>query len=181
LLILKGSIKKSLDISSLKKVTQAKIVQEFTTKKNPSIDDCFESFRLPEVLDKNNLWYCPRCKVHVQASKKIEIYKVPPILIIHLKRFKIHGFYREKLTVPVTFPLKNLDISQHIIGDKPELYDLFAISNHFGALAGGHYTASVFVEDQKKWFNCNDSEISEATELSDVSSYVLFYKAKNIV
>ena len=31
--------------------------------------------------------YCPDCKEHVQASKKFDLWKVPEILVIHLKRF----------------------------------------------------------------------------------------------
>ena len=53
-----------------------------------TIDDCFEEFKKPEILDEQNMWYCNKCKTHVQATKKIEIYKVPPILVVSLKRFK---------------------------------------------------------------------------------------------
>ena len=40
------------------------------------------------MLDENNMWYCNKCKEHVQANKTLEIYRAPPILIINLKRFK---------------------------------------------------------------------------------------------
>jgi len=106
------------------------------------------------------------------------VYKVPQVLIIHLKRFRTQGYTREKLTTQVNFPVDNLDISQYVIGDqKPGPYELFAVSNHFGALVGGHYTASVKIGP--KWFYCNDSEISETKELSETSSYVLFYRQKS--
>jgi len=57
-------------------------------KMEVSIDDCFEEFKKPEILDADNMWYCNKCKAHVQATKKIEIYKVPPIMVVSLKRFK---------------------------------------------------------------------------------------------
>ena len=57
-------------------------------KMEVSIDDCFEEFKRPEILDADNMWYCNKCKDHVQATKKIEIYKVPPIMVVSLKRFK---------------------------------------------------------------------------------------------
>jgi hypothetical protein len=41
-----------------------------------------------ESLDGMNKWYCPRCKTHVPAVKKIEIWKLPPVLIVHWKRFE---------------------------------------------------------------------------------------------
>ena len=31
--------------------------------------------------------YCPECKDFVQASKKFDLWKLPDILVIHLKRF----------------------------------------------------------------------------------------------
>jgi ubiquitin C-terminal hydrolase len=144
-----------------------------------TIQDCFRAFSHPEVLDKNNSWYCPYCKTHVQAIKKLEIYEVPKILIIHLKRFKTIGYHRDKVTVPIAFLKENLDISEYVIGHKPDLYDLYAVSNHFGTLTGGHYTATAKHPDSGKWFECNDSSISETLEISETSSYVLFYKAKN--
>ncbi len=41
------------------------------------------------------------------------------------------------------FPLQELDLSQYVLTQQgvPPTYDLFAISNHFGGLGGGHYTA----------------------------------------
>lgn len=109
----------------------------------------------------------------------MDIYKVPPILIIHLKRFKTHGYYREKLNAIVNFSEKGLDISDFVIGpEKPPLYDLFAISNHFGNLGGGHYTATCYDSHQEKWFEFNDSKVSEARDICSAASYMLFYKAR---
>lgn len=152
--------------------------QDLVQSGSASIYDCFSCFSEPEILDKQNEWFCPKCRKHVQASKVLEVFKVPQVLIIHLKRFRIQGFSREKLTTPVNFPVDNLDVSQYVIGDqKPGPYELFAVSNHFGALAGGHYTASVKLDS--KWFYCNDSEIAETKDLSETSSYVLFYRQKS--
>ena len=53
-----------------------------------TIADCFRQFNRPEKLTFENEWFCDKCKQHKQAVKKIEVYKIPPILIITLKRFK---------------------------------------------------------------------------------------------
>lgn len=151
------------------------------THNGVSIQKCFQAFSMPETLDKHNSWYCPYCKTHVQATKRLEIYRVPPILVIHLKRFKIHSYMREKNNFPIEFPKENFDISDFVIGEKPPLYDLFAVSNHFGTLLGGHYTATVYNTSKGRWYECNDSQISETSNISDTASYVLFYKAKNSV
>ena len=145
------------------------------------IKKCFEMFRTPEELEKDNAWYCPTCKTHVQAIKKFEIYKVPPILVVHLKRFRSRGYHREKLNIPVNFPERELDISEFVIGPEPvPKYDLYAVSNHYGSLGGGHYTATCFNSYQERWVEFSDSNASTAREISPTASYLLFYKANNI-
>ena len=37
------------------------------------------------------------------------------------------------------------------------LYDLFAVSNHYGGLGGGHYTA--YAKNNGKWYDFNDSSV----------------------
>ena len=54
-------------------------------------------FQLTEQLDKQNLWYCPSCKEHRQAWKTLEVYSLPPVLVLHLKRFRTTGAYRAKV------------------------------------------------------------------------------------
>ena len=39
-------------------------------------------------MSKDNKWFCPRCKQHREAWKTMEIWKLPPILIVHFNRFK---------------------------------------------------------------------------------------------
>ena len=79
------------------------------------MDDCFDLFTQCEELTDENSWMCPKCKKQTNAYKKLCISSVPPILIIHLKRF----FYRSKtsnfkLTTPVWFPVTGLDMSKYI-------------------------------------------------------------------
>jgi ubiquitin carboxyl-terminal hydrolase 4/11 len=57
-------------------------------KSGIDIDQCLEEFKKPEALDEDNKWYCNKCKDHVLITKSLEIYKLPPVLIISLKRFK---------------------------------------------------------------------------------------------
>lgn len=44
------------------------------------------------------------------------------------------------------------------------VYELFAVLNHSGAIAGGHYYAYIKNLETQKWFNFNDSNVSEITE-----------------
>lgn len=41
--------------------------------------------------------YCPCCKKHQQAMKKLDLWRLPEVLVIHLKRFSYTQFTRNKL------------------------------------------------------------------------------------
>ena len=123
-----------------------------------SIEDCFMEFKKTEILDEDNMWYCNKCKEHVRAKKQLEIYKAPPIFIINFKRFKQGGGqsrylgmfgggggYGQKIDLDVSFPLESLDLTKHVMGQdyngEKLIYDLYAVSNHYGNMGFGHYTA----------------------------------------
>lgn len=46
-----------------------------------------QTFLQPEQLDAEDSWYCGRCKAHVQADKKLDLWSLPDTLVVHLKRF----------------------------------------------------------------------------------------------
>ena len=90
-------------------------IQSTNTVTTATLSDCFELFTEREHLTDENSWLCPKCQKQTNAYKKLCISSVPPILIIHLKRF----FYKSKtsnfkLTTPVWFPITGLDISKYI-------------------------------------------------------------------
>lgn len=92
--------------------------------------------------------YCPCCKKHQQAMKKLDLWRLPEVLVIHLKRFSYTQFTRNKLETFVDFPTTDLDLSPYIANksEQPSShYHLYAISNHYGNMGGGHYTASIYV------------------------------------
>ena len=41
----------------------------------------------------------------------------------------------------ITFPVEGLDLSKFVLKGDQSIYDLYAVSNHYGGLKGGHYTA----------------------------------------
>jgi ubiquitin carboxyl-terminal hydrolase 4/11/15 len=61
-----------------------------------------------------------------------------------------------------------------------EIYDLYAVSNHFGSLNGGHYTAFCQNSLDKKWYEFDDSSVSSISASSAVTkaAYVLFYRRR---
>jgi len=146
--------------------------------------DCLKLFTKDEQLGKDDPWYCSECKEFRQAFKKFDIWTAPPILIIHLKRFSYRNSWREKLEQFIQFPLENLDISDFVIGPKESnaIYDLYAVSNHIGAISHGHYTAFARVRDDGKWYCYDDQSVKEiqAPNVCSANAYVLFYKRRDI-
>ena len=170
-------------------------------KKDVSIDDCFDEFKKPEILDQDNQWYCNKCKTHVQATKKIEIYKAPPIFIVSLKRFKqeksSHKFYGmygggghgQKIDDQVVFPLEGLDMSKYIIGNETKeesmIYDCYAVSNHYGNMGFGHYTAYGQNPLDNNWYEFDDSSVRMVNKsnlqqtIVTNAAYNLFYRRRD--
>ncbi|XP_066540811.1 ubiquitin carboxyl-terminal hydrolase 8 [Hoplias malabaricus] len=146
-----------------------------------SLQDCLKLFSKEEKLTDNNKVYCPHCKCLREFTKKLEIWKIPPILLVHLKRFWYEGRWKQKLQTTVDFPLENLDLSQYVIGPKSNLkrYSLYAVSNHYGGLDGGHYTAYSKNATREHWYKFDDHEVSEISTSSVKSSaaYIFFYSS----
>ncbi|XP_026567118.1 ubiquitin carboxyl-terminal hydrolase 11 [Pseudonaja textilis] len=160
----------------------------YTPKKNPvKLQECIELFTTMETLEEENPWYCPTCKKHQLATKKLDLWSLPEILIIHLKRFSYTKFSREKLDTLVEFPIQGLDFSDFIIKPQKETdaslykYDLIAVSNHYGGLRDGHYTTFARNKDTGTWFYFDDSSVSAVSnnQIESKAAYVLFYQRQD--
>ncbi|KAM6388315.1 ubiquitin carboxyl-terminal hydrolase 8 isoform 2-T3 [Pluvialis apricaria] len=144
-----------------------------------TLQECLRLFSKEEKLTDNNRFYCSHCKTRRDSLKKIEIWKLPPVLLVHLKRFSYDGRWKQKLQTSVDFPLETLDLSQYVIGPKNNLkrYNLFSVSNHYGGLDGGHYTAYCKNASKQRWFKFDDHEVSDisASSVKSSAAYILFY------
>lgn len=119
-----------------------------------SVEDLLDEFVKEEKLSEDNMWYCPECKKHQQAQKKFDLWKMPDVLVIHLKRFSNERAFRDKIDTFIDFPIDGLNISERVEGrkvaerlkmtdslqtlsatvdtDESLIYDLYAVDNHFG-------------------------------------------------
>mgnify|MGYP005861914013 CR=1 FL=1 len=66
----------------------------------------------------------------MQAFKKFDLWSVPPVLIIHLKRFsETGGMWRSKLNTTVNFPVEDLDLANFVLKDQDHTkFDLIGVS-----------------------------------------------------
>ncbi|GLT96361.1 hypothetical protein SLE2022_139870 [Rubroshorea leprosula] len=145
-----------------------------------SLYKCLEDFLQEEPLGPDDMWFCPICKKHQQANKKLDLWRLPKILVIHLKRFSYNWMLNGKLETFVDFPIENLDLSDYISNQHSQSgnhYRLYAVSNHYGGMGGGHYTAFVDI-GQGRWYEFDDVSVHSVTKDSVKTSaaYVLFYR-----
>ncbi|EGN96654.1 hypothetical protein SERLA73DRAFT_111301 [Serpula lacrymans var. lacrymans S7.3] len=183
--------------------TDAKQAAADQKLKGISLNDCLAEFTKEEQLGEDDLWYCPQCKKHQQATKKFDLWKAPDILVVHLKRFSNSRALRDKIDTFVDFPIQGLHL-EHMIGerkiatklaesgvdtrelglddlDEPLTYDLFAVDEHLGGLGGGHYRAYALNHITDKWYHFDDSYVTPArsTEAVNANAYLLFYRRRS--
>ena len=147
-----------------------------------TLDDCLHLFTMEESLESGNEWLCKECQNKVNAQKKLEFFYLPKILCLCLSRFEKRGDDYRKNDEYIDFPLNNLNMNKYIIYESNlnYIYDIFAVSEHYGSRYGGHYTA-ICKNCHGNWYSYDDSNCSEASE-KDVCSknaYVLFYRRKD--
>ncbi|KAG5725448.1 Ubiquitin carboxyl-terminal hydrolase 4 [Termitomyces sp. T112] len=172
-------------------------------KKGLTLQDCLEEFTKEEKLGEDDLWYCPQCKKHQQATKKFDLWKAPDVLVVHLKRFSNSRTLRDKIDTFIDFPIEGLDLSS-MVGDRaaakklaeqgfdltefdfgnldePLVYDLFGVDEHMGGLGGGHYRAYALNHLNDKWYHFDDSFVTtaKATDAVNANAYLLFYRRRS--
>ena len=151
--------------------------KEKNEKKNMNLYELLNNFNQIEKLSKNNEWLCPKCKMNQLANKKIELYSISEIIIIHLKRFRNN----KKIETYIDFPIENLDLTPYLPNKNEKyIYDLFAVANHVGGLHGGHYFAYCKNYIENEWYEFNDSNVDkiDKNKIVTENAYVLFYSRK---
>ena len=105
------------------------------------------------------------------ARKQVFIDSLPPVLILHLKRFQYENNHTgtQKIWKKVGYPLE-LEIPKEVFppgsrggiaakGGLPK-YRLISVVYHHGkSAAGGHYTVDVLREDYREWMRMDDTVI----------------------
>ncbi|KAF3439217.1 hypothetical protein FNV43_RR17492 [Rhamnella rubrinervis] len=147
-----------------------------------TLEEALAQFTATETLDRDNKYYCSRCKSYEKAKKKLMVLEAPNILTIVLKRFQSGNF--EKLSKSVQFP-EILNMVPYMSGssDKSAVYSLYAVVVHLdimNATFSGHYVCYV-KNIQGEWFKIDDSTV-EPVELERVLSegaYMLLYARRS--
>ena len=195
-----------------------------------TLDDCLEFFARPQALDEpRECNMCCQRGAGVQqsagetpieidtasalaetpllpllrqpATVRLELFALPPVLILQLKRFAF-GDHARKTNARVrllgTRAASPLCLRAHLaktagtesasasaspfLSRSETHYVLYGLVNHFGSLGAGHYTAVVRapggVSTPDAWLSCNDHIVTRATRAqirAPPAAYLLFY------
>lgn len=106
---------------------------------------------------------------NVTATKQVFIETVPPVLILHLKRFQYDNTggtqkiwkkvgYPLELEIPKeVFPRQKRSVYAH--GGLPKYRLIAAVYHHGKNASGGHYTVDVRRQDGREWIRLDDTVI----------------------
>ncbi|XP_074646353.1 uncharacterized protein LOC141902494 [Tubulanus polymorphus] len=153
-----------------------------------SVKDALEGLLTRESVQG---YTCSKTKTEVEASRRMMLEVLPPVLILHLKYFifnKDGGC--QKLLKRIDYPV-DLEINKDLLSPstKSKLtqtqrsYKLFAAEYHHGRnAAGGHYTVDVYHPGIQGWVHIDDSMV-HSIPLSQVLKpftgrvpYLLYYR-----
>ncbi|KAL6702243.1 hypothetical protein J3F84DRAFT_357166 [Trichoderma pleuroticola] len=132
-----------------------------------NVVDALRGLTRPERLQGD--FNSPRGK-DVTATKQVFIETLPPVLILHLKRFQFdaegHGTVKiwKKIGYPLELEIPREALSrqkrQNLDDASMPRYKLISVVYHHGKNAsGGHYTVDVRRQDGREWIRLDDTVI----------------------
>ena len=140
--------------------------------------------------EKLDGFICSRTKKEIEATRILSLEELPPVLILHLKRFVYDGKTGgvQKIMKQIDFGV-DLEISKNILSaecrasNKQRQYKLFSVVYHNGREATkGHYVTDIFHTGYSSWLHCDDSQVTPTCEQSVLAPgptstpYLLFYR-----
>jgi len=143
---------------------------------------------------------CESCKAVREATKQLQLFTYPQVLLLGLKRFETRGgskgghkgaetYTSRKVSTRVRVDARDvLDLSGFCnpaglqaaaaAGKPPPRYELIAVADHSGCINGGHYTARGRCLLDGCWAEFNDSLVlpTEAPSGSSSEAYMMLYR-----
>lgn len=120
---------------------------ELTLKNETDITGCLQTLFLPEQLIGDNQYHCGVCERRVDAERKLELTKLPPILNLQLLRFVFDPVAQAKRKTK-----ESINIPEELELAPGMWYDLKAVLFHKGQSANaGHYVSEILCRDGEWW------------------------------
>jgi len=143
---------------------------------NPDINlyECFDYYQKIDLMNGKNQMYCNICNFNRDTYYGSTLYSLPNYLIINLNRGK-GAVYQ----CNVKFP-ENLNLLNYVTNKDKTVLQLYAVICHYGPSSmSGHFIAYCKHRKTKKWYQYNDSTVTECTQPNEYNNgmpYFLFYK-----
>mmetsp|Transcript_9479 Transcript_9479/g.28514 ORF Transcript_9479/g.28514 Transcript_9479/m.28514 type:complete len:389 (-) Transcript_9479:354-1520(-) len=147
---------------------------------NSSLTHCLAQLTAVSTLQGEEKFFCNECGTYQEAQQRTRLSVLPPVLLVHFKRFKTtthmdrDGYVRmtrSKLMYRVVFPFTlKVGATSSVEGPNGSdaLYSLFAVIVHVGSgMDHGHYVA--YVKSGGVWLLYEDDNVEPVPE-----SYVSF-------
>lgn len=165
---------------------------DIQSEKIRTVQDALESLVARESVQG----YTTKTKQEVEVSRRVTLEELPPVLVLHLKRFvfeKTGGC--QKLVKNIEYPV-DLEISKDLLspGVKSKIFKgqrtfrLFAVVYHHGNSAtGGHYTTDVFQIGLNGWLRIDDQTVKVINQYQVVkqtverTAYLLYYRRVDLL
>ncbi|CCG83244.1 Predicted protein [Taphrina deformans PYCC 5710] len=126
-----------------------------------SIMDALSQLPEPEIISED---WTNGNGMKVRATKQVFIESLPPVLILHLKRF-----FWKQIGYPLILDIPSGAVSPGRRSTLKTKYKLFGVVYHHGLSAsGGHYTVDVLRQDSQSWIHLDDTSI-EPVDAKDVA------------
>ncbi|XP_067273287.1 ubiquitin carboxyl-terminal hydrolase 10 isoform X4 [Pseudorasbora parva] len=140
--------------------------------------------------------YTTKSKQEIEISRRVTLEELPPVLVLHLKRFvfeKTGGC--QKLVKNIDYPV-DLEISKDLLSPGvrgktfkgQRTYRLFAVVYHHGNSAtGGHYTTDVFHIGLNGWLRIDDQVVKiinqhqVVKQTAERTAYLLYYRRVDLM
>lgn len=142
-----------------------------------SLESCMRSFFEHQELSGIDCCFCAKCGKKTPSKQGVKLLSLPPILCVHLKRFRNYRGYTRKLDCKVTFP-ETIDLSEILpeafsadFAQNDCKYTLYAVVVHSGTAMFGHYTAYVRDRREQYWYSADDSHVEKASWEEVQSTY----------
>jgi ubiquitin carboxyl-terminal hydrolase 8 len=153
-----------------------------------SLYDCLDDYCFRELLQGEDSYNCEKCKCKQEATKMLQIWTLPKILIIQLKRF---NFMLRKNNAHIQCPRK-LNMNKYVTHPASiasgsdqggiQMYNLISTIEHSGNLRGGHYIAKCNIgqttPNSNSWMIFNDASVHrmDPSKVITPNTYLLIYK-----
>ncbi|XP_056134410.1 ubiquitin carboxyl-terminal hydrolase 10 [Lampris incognitus] len=165
---------------------------DIQSEKIRTVQDALETLVARESVQG----YTSKTKQEIEISRRVTLEELPPVLVLHLKRFvfeKTGGC--QKLVKIIDYPV-DLEISKDLLstGVRSKVvkgqrtYRLFAVVYHHGNSAtGGHYTTDVFHIGLNGWLRIDDQTVKVINQYQVVkqtterTAYLLYYRRVDLL